>query len=70
MFRSKKYVNTKTKNNSKILKSQEALIRERSTLLSNLGGTISLYLGLSLYSTVELLKVLGLKLGAGFNQCQ
>ena len=45
-------------------------MRERSTLLSNLGGTISLYLGLSLYSTVELLKVLGLKLGAGFNQCQ
>ena len=70
MFRSKKYLNTKTKNNFKILKSQEALIRERSTLLSNLGGTISLYLGLSLYSTVELLKVLGLKLGAGFNQCQ
>ena len=37
-------------------------MRELSTLLSTLGGTISLYSGLSLYSSVEIVKMVFLRL--------
>ena len=36
---------------------QEAIVVEVSTLLSNLGGTIGLYLGLSVYSAMELVQM-------------
>ena len=36
---------------------KEAYAIETSTLFSNLGGTISLYFGLSIYSSVELIKL-------------
>ena len=41
---------------------QEAPMRELSTLLSTLGGTISLYSGLSLYSSVEIVKIVFFRL--------